>query len=47
MVFNPSYHEDLNDCSYSDYAIQVTSSKEAAAEVEQTWNARYFSPLKP
>lgn len=46
MVFNPSYHDDVNDCSYSSYAIQVTTSKEAGTAVEQTWNARYFSPLK-
>ena len=45
MVFNPAYHDDVNDCRYSDYAIDISRSKENANIPVMEWSAQYFEPL--
>jgi hypothetical protein len=48
MVFDPHYKTDLTDCSYDDYAIRVSATRDSAlTPVDHTWNARYFSPPSP
>jgi hypothetical protein len=44
IVFDPAYHHDVNDCTYVDYAIEVSAAKGASVQLDHTWNARYFSP---
>ncbi len=46
MVFNPNYDEDVNDCTYYDYEIDVRTSKDEAAKPARSWNGRNFAPLR-
>lgn len=45
MVFNPVWDEDVNDCTYYDYQIDVSSSKGEPSPVTRTWDASHFEPL--
>jgi hypothetical protein len=46
MVFNPVYDNDVDDCSYSEYQIEVDPGKGTVNPVDSIWNAEYFEPLK-
>lgn len=48
MVFNPVYDENLSDCVYYDYQIDVTESdgKTTPADPTLSWSARYFEALR-
>jgi len=48
MVFNPNYDENLTDCVYYDYEIDVSASDGKSEPVAPafTWNARYFEALR-
>lgn len=46
MVFNPNYDEDVDDCTYYDYEIDVRAGKGEAAKPERSWNGRNFAPLR-
>lgn len=46
MVFNPVYDNDVEDCNYSDYQIEVERGKGTVNPVDSTFNAEYFEPLK-
>lgn len=46
MIFNPTYDNDVEDCSYSDYQIEVELGKGTVNPVDSIWNAEYFEPLK-
>lgn len=45
MVFNPAYHDDINACHYSDYAIDIARSKGDVNSATTQWSALYFEPL--
>jgi hypothetical protein len=47
MVFNPAYIDDLTDCNYTYYSLDVSPTSAALTPVAQTWDAKYFLPLKP
>jgi hypothetical protein len=46
MVFNPSYDNDVEDCSYTDYQIEVSPGKGTINPVDSVWNRTYFEELK-
>jgi hypothetical protein len=46
MVFNPTYDEEVNECVYSDYTIDVRPGTGEPAVAMQTWNAANFQPLR-
>jgi len=46
MVFNPTYDNDISDCSSVDYKLEITRSRGMPAAVDTTWNRQYFEPLK-
>jgi hypothetical protein len=46
MVFNPTYDNDISDCTSVDYKIEVTRGKGTTNPVDSTWNRTYFEPLK-
>ena len=46
MVFNPTYDNNISDCTSTDYKIEVSRSKGTANPVDSTWNRTYFEPLK-
>lgn len=45
MVFNPAYDDDMSDCTYLDYDIDVSSSKLPTAMPAVTFPATYFERL--
>ncbi|NWF69951.1 MAG: hypothetical protein HXY40_12770 [Chloroflexi bacterium] len=46
MVFNPTYDDDINDCTYEEYVINVERVNDApTSEGALTWDATYFEPL--
>jgi hypothetical protein len=45
MVFNPAYDEEVNDCTYYSYDIDLTSAKGVPGEPVMTFPARYYEPL--
>ena len=46
MVFNPAYQDDLDNCVYTNYALDVTPTRAAvASSAAHTWDAKYFVPL--
>ncbi len=45
MVFNPNYDDDLTDCEYYDYDIDVTTSKGDLAPTGATWSAEWYESL--
>lgn len=47
MVFNPLYDDDVSDCSYYDYDIQVgnTGDKDSLAVPTMQFSARNYEPL--
>ncbi|MBZ0280625.1 MAG: PPC domain-containing protein [Anaerolineae bacterium] len=46
MVFNPDYDNNLNNCRYAEYTLQVGAGNEDMPPATYTFNARYFAPLK-
>jgi hypothetical protein len=46
MVFNPASPHNLADCNYANYNLDVSPANAALAPVTQTWDAKYFLPLK-
>lgn len=47
MVFNPNYQNGVDDCTYTNYHLNISVATMANSQPdEQTWNARYFIPLK-
>ncbi|MBZ0288946.1 MAG: hypothetical protein K8I30_15115, partial [Anaerolineae bacterium] len=46
MVFNPAYPDDLADCVYTNYNLDVSPASAALTPVAQTWDAKYFLPLQ-
>lgn len=46
MVFNSAYDNDVEDCSYADYEIAVTTGKGTTNPVDSVWNRTYFETLK-
>jgi hypothetical protein len=46
MVFNPATPQDIYDCTYAEYNLDVTPVNAAHSPVTQTWDAKYFLPLK-
>ncbi|MEO8612775.1 MAG: MXAN_6640 family putative metalloprotease [Chloroflexota bacterium] len=46
MVFNPATPSDIDNCTYANYNLDVSPSNAALAPVIQTWDAKYFLPLK-
>jgi hypothetical protein len=45
MVFNPVYDDDIYDCRYYDYAIDVTGGKGGLTALDSQWDGRFFEPL--
>jgi len=45
MVFNPVYDDDLTQCQYYTYDIDINVSKGAPAPLAKTWDASHFAPL--
>lgn len=45
MVFNPQYDEDITDCEYYDYDIDITSAKGVPNDAVISFSSRYFEPL--
>jgi hypothetical protein len=45
MVFNPSYSEDVNDCTYARYDIDVTPAKGVPGEPIFSFPSRFYEPL--
>jgi hypothetical protein len=45
MVFNPVYDDDVNDCNYGSYSIEVRMGSGTAALSTHTWDATNFQPL--
>jgi hypothetical protein len=45
MVFNPNYDNDVEDCSYTDYQIEVSAGKGTINPVDSVWNRTYFEEL--
>ncbi len=46
MVFNPVYDEDVNDCDYGGYSIEVRIGSGTPATSTHTWDASHFAPLR-
>jgi hypothetical protein len=46
MVFNPAYSDELDDCEYVNYHLDVTPVSAPLAPATQTWDAKHFLPLK-
>lgn len=46
MVFNPTYDNDVEDCSATDYSIKVATGKGTANPVDSVWPRTYFEALK-
>jgi hypothetical protein len=46
MVFNPVYDEDVNDCTYGSYVLDVRLSSGEGAAATHTWDATNFAPLR-
>lgn len=46
MVFNPVYDEDVNDCVYGSYMIEVRPASGQPAVSTHTWDAANFQPLQ-
>lgn len=45
MVFNPVYDEDVNDCTYYDYQVDVIVGKGNIGDIDRTWSAEHFEAL--
>jgi hypothetical protein len=45
MVFNPVYDEDVNDCTYANYDIDVTPAKGAPGDPVMSFPAHHYEPL--
>ena len=45
MVFNPVYDNDISDCRYYDYEIDLMSAKDDAIEPVISFPATHFEPL--
>lgn len=45
MVFNPTYSEAINDCTYARYDIDVTPAKGVPGDAVFSFPTRYFEPL--
>jgi len=45
MVFNPRYDDNVNDCQYESYAINVQPTVGSPAALLRTWDATQFQPL--
>jgi hypothetical protein len=45
MVFNPTYNDDLYECKFADYHLEVAPSSAPIAPVTATWDATQFIPL--
>jgi len=46
MVFNPTYDNNVDDCSYADYDIEVLNGKGTPNPVNSVWNRTNFEALK-
>lgn len=46
MVFNPIYSNNVNNCKYAQYGIDIRLGKGGGALPTHTWDARYFQPLQ-
>ena len=46
MVFNPTYDNNVDDCSYTDYHIEVLNGKDTANPVNSVWSRANFEALK-
>ncbi len=46
MVFNPSYDNNVDQCSDTDYKIEVMPGKGTTNPVDSTWSRTYFEALK-
>lgn len=46
MVFNPVYDEDVEDCRYYDYDIDITTGKAPPHAPVGSFDARHFQPLR-
>lgn len=44
MVFNPTYDNDVEECSATDYSIKVMTGKGTANPVASVWNRTNFEP---
>jgi hypothetical protein len=46
MVFNPVYDENVDDCVYGSYMLDVRLASGQGAAATHTWNATHFEPLR-
>jgi hypothetical protein len=46
MVFNPTYDNDVEECTSTDYRIRVETGKGTINPVDSVWNRTYFAALK-
>jgi hypothetical protein len=46
VVFNTAYDEEVNDCSYQPYTLEISAAAGTPAPVNRVWDAKYFLPLK-
>jgi len=46
MVFNPAHDNNLDDCSYSMYSLDIKPGSDAVTPVEQVWDASHFLLLR-
>jgi hypothetical protein len=46
MVFNPTYDNDVDECTSTDYSIRVQEGKGTVNPLDSVWNRTYFSALK-
>ncbi len=44
MVFNPLHDEDVDDCTYVTYTLDIIAAQGASAFPIWNWDARYFTP---
>ena len=45
MVFNPTYSEAVNDCTYARYEIDVTSAKGTPGDPIFSFPSTYYEAL--
>lgn len=46
VVFNTAYDDDVNDCRFQPYGLDVSATTGVPAPIDRIWDAKYFQPLK-
>ncbi|MCB9450412.1 MAG: PPC domain-containing protein [Anaerolineaceae bacterium] len=46
IILNTAYDDDVSDCHFQPYTLDVRATTDTPAPIERIWDAQYFLPLK-